>query len=133
LLFNVFVVASILEYRRHKAGTVRLEQRAAATIDSISHFHPGHRQCRVSETPCQKNRPAFVKVCNVGEIESSAKIGDRSSMNYRLLIDYEVIEFMEKLPRKDQRQLRDRLVSLQKFPSRFSDYIESDSEDRRSD
>jgi len=54
-------------------------------------------------------------------------------MNYRLLIDYEVIEFMEKLPRKDQRQLRDRLVSLQKFPSRFSDYIESDSEDRRSD
>lgn len=51
-------------------------------------------------------------------------------MNYRLLIDYEVIEFMEKLPRKDQRQLRDRLVSLQKFPSRFSDYVESDSEDR---
>jgi len=30
-------------------------------------------------------------------------------MNYRLLIDYEVIEFLETLSRKDQRLLRNRL------------------------
>ena len=32
-------------------------------------------------------------------------------MKYRLLIDYEVIEFLETLPRKDQRLLRNRFVS----------------------
>jgi len=52
-------------------------------------------------------------------------------MNYRLLIDYEVIEFLEARPRKDQRLLRDRFVAIQGFPSRYSDYIESDSVGRR--
>ena len=51
-------------------------------------------------------------------------------MNYRLLIDYEVIEFLEKLPRKDQRLLRNRFVAIQGFPSRYSDYTESDSTGR---
>ena len=32
-------------------------------------------------------------------------------MKYRLLIDYEVIEFLEALSKKDQRLLRDRIVS----------------------
>jgi hypothetical protein len=48
-------------------------------------------------------------------------------MNYRLLIDYEVIEFLETLSRKDQRLLRNRFVAIQGFPSDHSDYIESDS------
>lgn len=48
-------------------------------------------------------------------------------MKYRLLIDYEVIEFLETLPRKEQRLLRDRLAAIQDFPSRHSDYTESDA------
>ena len=42
-------------------------------------------------------------------------------MNYRLLIDYDVIEFLEKLSRKDQRLLRDRFVAIREYPQRFSD------------
>jgi mRNA-degrading endonuclease RelE of RelBE toxin-antitoxin system len=45
-------------------------------------------------------------------------------MKYRLLIDYEVIEFLETLPRKDQRLLRNRFVAIQDYPQRFSDYAE---------
>jgi hypothetical protein len=51
-------------------------------------------------------------------------------MNYRLLIDFEVIEFMERLPRQDQRLLRNRFVAIQVFPSRHVDYTESDSAGR---
>jgi hypothetical protein len=54
-------------------------------------------------------------------------------MKYRLLIDYEVIEFMETLARKEQRLLRDRFPSSQDFPARFSDYVEPDSVGRRVD
>jgi hypothetical protein len=54
-------------------------------------------------------------------------------MKYRLLIDYEVIEFIEKLSRKDQQLLRNRLVAIQDYPSRYSDYVEHDSEGRRVD
>lgn len=51
-------------------------------------------------------------------------------MNYRLLIDYEVIEFLETLSRKDQRLLRNRFVAIQGYPSRYSDYAEPDSTGR---
>jgi hypothetical protein len=54
-------------------------------------------------------------------------------MKYRLLIDYEVIEFIENLPRKDQRLLRSHFVAIQDFPRRYSDYVEHDSEGRRVD
>jgi len=54
-------------------------------------------------------------------------------MNFRLLIDYEVIEFLETLSGKDQRLLRNRFVDIQGFPSRHSDYIESDNAGRRVD
>jgi hypothetical protein len=54
-------------------------------------------------------------------------------MNYRLLVDYEVIEFLETLPRKGQRLLRNRFVAIREFPSRHSDYIESDDVGRRVD
>lgn len=52
-------------------------------------------------------------------------------MNFRLLIDYEVIEFIEALPRKDRLLLRNRFVAIQDFPGRYSDYTESDSTGRR--
>ena len=51
-------------------------------------------------------------------------------MNYRLLIDYEVIEFIETLPRKDQRLLRDRFIAIQNSSRQFSDYMEADSTGR---
>jgi hypothetical protein len=54
-------------------------------------------------------------------------------MKYRLLIDYEVIEFVETLSREDQRALRNRFVAIQDYPQRFSDYTESDSAGRRVD
>ena len=54
-------------------------------------------------------------------------------MNFRLLIDYEVIEFIEALPRKDRLLLRNRFVAIQDFPGRYSDYTESDSTGRRVD
>jgi hypothetical protein len=54
-------------------------------------------------------------------------------VNYRLLIDYEVIEFLETLSRKDQRLLRNRFMAIQDFPSLHSDCVESDSVGRRVD
>jgi len=54
-------------------------------------------------------------------------------MKYRLLIDYEVIEFIEKLSGKEQQLLRNRLVAIQDYPSRYSDCVEYDSEGRRVD
>ncbi|MBI5775252.1 MAG: hypothetical protein HZA89_16135 [Verrucomicrobia bacterium] len=54
-------------------------------------------------------------------------------MKYRLLIDYEVIEFLETLPRRDRLLLRDRFVAIQDRPRLFSDYAEPDSVDRRVD
>lgn len=48
-------------------------------------------------------------------------------MNYRLLVDYEVIGFLETLNRNDQRMLRNRFVAIRDFPRRFSDYSEPDS------
>lgn len=47
-------------------------------------------------------------------------------MKYRLLIDYEVIEFLETLARRDQRLLRNRFVEIQNAPTRFLDYTEAD-------
>jgi hypothetical protein len=52
-------------------------------------------------------------------------------MKYRLLIDYEVIEFVEALTRKDRCLLRNRLVAIQDNPQQFSDYTEADSTGRR--
>ena len=52
-------------------------------------------------------------------------------MNYRLLIDYDVIEFLETLPRRDQRLLRNRFVEIREFPGRFSDATDYDASGRR--
>ena len=54
-------------------------------------------------------------------------------MKYRLLIDYEVIEFIETLSRKDQHLLRGRFVAIHDYPQKFSDYIEFDNAGRRVD
>jgi hypothetical protein len=47
-------------------------------------------------------------------------------VNYRLLIDYEVIEFLETLPRRERLLLRNRFVAIQGQPCAHSDYTEPD-------
>ena len=51
-------------------------------------------------------------------------------MKYRLLVDYSVIEFLETLPRNDQRRLRNCFVAIQNHPFQSSDYTEPDSTGR---
>ena len=48
-------------------------------------------------------------------------------MNFRLLLDIEVVEFMATLPRREQVALRRRLGEIQSFPTRFADFQEPDS------
>ena len=48
-------------------------------------------------------------------------------MNFRLLLDIDVVEFMATLPRREQVALRPRLGEIQSFPTRFSDFQEQDS------
>ena len=47
-------------------------------------------------------------------------------MNYRLLIDYEVIEFLETLRHRDRLLLRNRFVAIRTQPREHSDYAEPD-------
>jgi hypothetical protein len=54
-------------------------------------------------------------------------------MTYRLLIDYEVIEFLETLSRKEQQLLRKHFIAILTLPRKFSDYTEPDSTGRRVD
>lgn len=54
-------------------------------------------------------------------------------MSYRLLLDYEVIEFLETLSRREQRLLRNRLVAIRDNPRKFSDCTEPDLTGRRVD
>ena len=51
-------------------------------------------------------------------------------MNYRLLIDYDDIEFLESLPRKDQQLLRSRFIAIQNSARQLSDYKEKDTTGR---
>ncbi len=51
-------------------------------------------------------------------------------MNYRLLIDYEAMEFLSRLKKPAQRLIHRRLRDIQDYPSRWSDYQEQDSNGR---
>ncbi len=50
-----------------------------------------------------------------------------------LLIAYDVIEFIEKLPRKQQLALRKRFLEICAYPANKSDYAEPDSLGRHVD
>ena len=54
-------------------------------------------------------------------------------MNYRLLLDIEVVEFIAGLPRREQIQVRKRLGEIQTTPTRFADYQERESDGRTLD
>ena len=51
-------------------------------------------------------------------------------MNFRLLVDFEVVEYMGSLPRRDRLLLRQRFLQIHDFPGNFSDYKESDATGR---
>jgi hypothetical protein len=51
-------------------------------------------------------------------------------VSYRLVIDYEVIEFLETLSRREQLLLRGRFVAIQRQPRAHSDYAEPDDAGR---
>lgn len=51
-------------------------------------------------------------------------------MRYRLLIDYEALEFLAGLKKADQKEIHRRLLQIQDFPSEHSDYMEPDASGR---
>ena len=56
------------------------------------------------------------------------------SMNeYKLLVAYEVFQFLEALPKRERQLLRDRFVSITAWPAQFSDFKEPDSTGRNLD
>ena len=50
--------------------------------------------------------------------------------SFRLLIDYEVVEFVERLPKSDRQNLRARFVLLRDHPAACTDYTEPDAANR---
>ncbi len=54
-------------------------------------------------------------------------------MNYRLLIDCDALEFLAGLKKAEQRRIHRRMREIQAYPSKYSDYIESDDRGRRLD
>ena len=49
---------------------------------------------------------------------------------FTLLVAYEVIEFIERLPQKEQLTVRTRFLQIRDFPHNHSDYSEPDSSGR---
>jgi hypothetical protein len=52
-------------------------------------------------------------------------------MQYRLLIDLEVIEVLDRLPKGTRRKLLDQIYKIRSFPGNYSDYQEYDAAGRR--
>jgi len=52
-------------------------------------------------------------------------------MKYRVLVDFEVIQFMDELKPAHRQALQRRFIQMQDFSTRFVDYIEYDDSGRR--
>jgi hypothetical protein len=52
-------------------------------------------------------------------------------MKYRVLVDFEVIQFMDQLKPVHRRLLESRLIQMQDFSTRCVDYVEHDDSGRR--
>ena len=50
--------------------------------------------------------------------------------SFRLLIDYDVVVYLEGLSKDARRALRDRLTEIRDFPAHRSDYTERDASER---
>lgn len=51
-------------------------------------------------------------------------------MSFRLLIDFDVLEFALKLSNADRRRLFDHFLAIKKFPGNCSDFVEVDKTGR---
>ena len=49
---------------------------------------------------------------------------------FRLLIDYDVVEFVERLPKSDRQNLRDRFAAIRDHHAACADYTEPDAANR---
>lgn len=49
---------------------------------------------------------------------------------YRLLIDYEVVQVLDRLSEDERENLVDRFIQIRNLPSRYADYPEIDSNGR---
>ena len=47
-------------------------------------------------------------------------------MSFRLLIDFDVLEFALKLSNADRRRLFDHFLAIKNFPGNYSDFVEVD-------
>jgi hypothetical protein len=54
-------------------------------------------------------------------------------MLFRLLIDFDLVDFTRKLPLRQQQRLYGHLRKIQEYPGHYSDFIESDEQGRRID
>ena len=54
-------------------------------------------------------------------------------MKRRLLLAWQVIEFLESRPRRERQRLRQRLIEIAAAPSEFSDFTENDPSGRAHD
>jgi hypothetical protein len=52
-------------------------------------------------------------------------------MEYRLLVDLEVIEVIDRMPKAQRKRLLDLFAKIRAFPSNYSDYHERDAIGRR--
>jgi hypothetical protein len=52
-------------------------------------------------------------------------------MEYRLLVDVEVVEILDALPKKSRTQLINHFYKIRSFPENHSDYHERDNAGRR--
>lgn len=52
---------------------------------------------------------------------------------YKLLVAWKVIEFLEVQPLRDQKRLRDRFVAIAEWPAQYSDFKEADASARHLD
>jgi len=53
--------------------------------------------------------------------------------DYKLLVAWQVIEFLEKRTPRERKQLRDRFVAIAEWPARYSDFKEADATGRQLD
>ncbi len=51
-------------------------------------------------------------------------------MDYKLLVDFEALDFVASLQAKDRRLLRDAFLRIQRNPRKHSDYTETDDAGR---
>lgn len=67
----------------------------------------------------------------MGRARRLAKKTVEVSVEYRLLVDLEVVTFLEGLPRARRHRLVQLLEKMRAFPSNYSDYAETDAIGRR--